>query len=715
MLLCQYELIDKIKSYACDIDAVKLAEAYAFSMKAHKSQLRASGEPYFSHPLAVANILADMRLDCDSIITALLHDTVEDTYTTLEEIEKVFGDKVASLVNGVTKLKKLELQSDETKQAENFRKLVLAMSDDIRVLLVKLADRLHNMRTLHFVKSEEKRKRTARETLEIYAPLADRIGMQNLKNELEGLAFKVIYPEARESILKRLFFLKKKGVNLIGEIVTTLQDLLNKEKVNYFLTGREKTPYSIWLKMKRKNVGFDQLSDIMAFRIVVNDVENCYKTLGVIHQSYPVIPYRFKDYISTPKQNGYRSLHTSIIGPKGQRIEIQIRTEEMHAIAELGVAAHWQYKQGIENHDGRNFRWLRGLLDILESASGPAEFLENTKLEMYQDQVFCFSPKGELIALPRGATPVDMAYAIHSQIGHTCIGAKINGRMMPLRTILNNGDQVEIITDKNQIPSPTWEQFVVTGKARACIRKFINSQKRAQHLQLGKTLLKKAFAQEGEKFSEKALKKITADFKAQTVSDIYVALGRGEINSQSVVQRTQNKALKNRLKAVLQKRSKKPRAPSIPIRGLIPGMAIHYAACCHPLPGDRISGILTAGKGITIHTADCESLNQYADKPDQWVDVIWDTAQNEHVPFIGRMSMVAMHEPGVLANISSIILKNAANIVNLKITHRTRQFYDMSIDVEVNDASHLDILIAALRTSSYIRSIERATIKETPR
>src|SRR6201996_3475959 len=511
-MMRQFELVELVKSYDPNADEDALNRAYVFSMKAHGAQLRASGDPYFSHPVEFAGILAQMKLDAASIVTGLLPDTVEDTVATLDDIDRVFGPEIARLVDGVTKLSRIELQSDQTKQAENFRKLVLAMSEDIRVLLVKLADRLHNMRTLHFIKNPEKRRRIARETMEIYAPLAERMGMHEVKDELEDLAFAVLYPEARESIGTRLAFLRDKGGDLSSRIVAELQETLKEAGIEAQLSGREKSPYSIWHKMQRKNVGFEQLSDIMAFRIVVENVEQCYHALGIIHSSYPVVPGRFKDYISTPKPNNYRSLHTGLIGPQKQRIEVQIRTRDMHEVAELGVAAHWIYKQQDGRVEGRQYRWLRELLDILEQASNPEEFLEHTKLAMFQDQVFAFTPKGDLFALPRGATPVDFAYAVHSQIGDTCVGAKINGRLLPLRTQLQNGDQVEIVTSKAQTPSPTWERFVVTGKAKARIRRYIRTQQRTQYLDLGRAILQKAFRQDGHDFSEKALEAVLKQF-----------------------------------------------------------------------------------------------------------------------------------------------------------------------------------------------------------
>src|SRR5581483_11758361 len=534
-MMRQFELVELVKSYDPKADEAALNRDYVYSLKAHGSQLRASGDPYFSHPVEVAGLLAQMKLDTASIITGLLHDTVEDTVATLDDIERLFGPDIARLVDGVTKLSRIELQSDQTKQAENFRKLVLAMSEDIRVLLVKLADRLHNMQTLHYLKQEERRRRIARETMDIYVPLAERIGMHRMKDELEDLAFAELYADARQSITARLGFLRDKGVGIVPRIIAKLAAKLKEGGLEATVMGREKSPYSIWRKMQQRDVAFEQLSDIMAFRVLVGDIGECYHALGTIHSAYHVVPGRFKDYISTPKPNNYRSLHTGVIGPERQRIEVQIRTGDMHEVAELGVAAHWIYKQQIGRVDGRQYRWLRELLEILEQASNPEEFLEHTKLEMFQDQVFAFTPKGDLIALPRGPTPVDFAYAVLSQIGDTCVGAKINGRLMPLRTQLQNGDQVEIVTSKAQTPSPTWERFVVTGKARARIRRFIRTQQRQQYLDLGKAILQKAFRQEGQDFQEKALEPVLKTFEAETVEDLYVSVGEGLHTGRAVV------------------------------------------------------------------------------------------------------------------------------------------------------------------------------------
>jgi GTP diphosphokinase / guanosine-3',5'-bis(diphosphate) 3'-diphosphatase len=709
----QYELVERVKAYDPNADEDALNRAYIFSLRAHGSQKRASGDPYFSHPLEVAGILTDMRLDAASIITALLHDTVEDTQTSLEDIQKMFGEEVARLVDGVTKLSKIELQKSENKQAENFRKLVIAMSEDIRVLLVKLADRSHNMRTLHYIKDADKRRRIALETVEIYAPLAERIGMQAVKDELEDLAFGELYGDARASIISRLNFLRSRGDNMVGRIIDELKELMAKANIPCQISGREKTPYSIWRKMQTRNVEFEQLADIMAFRITVDSVENCYQALGTIHSHYPVVPGRFKDYISTPKPNGYKSLHTAVIGPEKERIEIQIRTRDMHEIAEMGVAAHWQYKQGEGLKEGKQYRWLRQLLEILEQAESPEEFLEHTKLEMYQDQVFCFSPKGDLVALPKGATPVDFAYEVHSAVGDATVGAKINGRIVPLRTILKNGDQVEIITSKSQSPSPTWEEFVVTGKAKARIRKFIRSQKRTQYLGLGKQILQKTFRHEGKPFNEKLFDPALKKFNVVGVEDLFALVGEGIHSAREVYlalypeEKSQGHPIPTPEQMAKPQKPAKATGHALPIKGLIPGMALHFAKCCHPLPGDRIVGIVTTGKGVTIHTHDCEVLHSFDDQPDRWLDVAWDEKSETLDKHISRLMVVVANAPGALGSLSTVISKANSNITNLRITNRSTDFFDIALDVEVKDLQHLSEVVAALRTTPVIHSVER--------
>lgn len=711
-MIRQYELVERIKAYDPDADEELINRAYVYAMMAHGSQKRASGDPYFSHPLEVAGILTELKLDTASICTALLHDVVEDTDKPLSEIERLFGKEVAHLVDGVTKLGKLELQEKGAEQAENFRKLLVAMSEDIRVLLVKLADRLHNMRTLHHIPKEEKRQRIARETADIYSPLAERIGIHQVKDELDDLAFMHLNPEARDSIMHRLELLREHGAETIPKIIAGLREALEAGGLTEFeVFGREKRPYSIWGKMQKKNVPFEQLSDIMAFRVIVPNIERCYLTLGIIHSHFPVVPGRFKDYISTPKPNGYRSLHTTVIGPAGQRVEVQIRTIDMHEVAELGVAAHWGYKEGKPAGDHQQYRWLRELLDILDQSQKPDEFLEHTKLELFQDQVFCFTPKGTIIALPRNATLVDFAYAVHSEVGDHCVGAKVNGRMVPLRSTLKNGDQVEIITSKAQTPSPEWERFVVSGKARARIRKYIRSQQRDQYAALGKAMVEKLFKAEGYEYTDKAVEGVLKQLRGEEVIDVLASVGAGLSTAREVFNAVfpghrnadqEAEQVKKRQNAAAAKAGDQP----VAIRGMIPGMAIHYARCCNPLPGDRIVGIVTTGKGVTVHTIDCDTLEAFADAPERWLDITWDN-QVAGFDVIGRITAVVANEPGALGSIATVIGKTGGNINNLKIISRSNEFFELQIDIDVNDVKHLTDIIAALRATPVINSVDR--------
>ncbi len=716
-MIRQYELVEKIKSYDPDADEDMLNRAYVFAMKAHGAQKRASGDPYFSHPVEVAYKLTQYKLDTASIVTALLHDTVEDTEVTLDDIEASFGKEIRNLVDGVTKLSRLEGKSENLNQAENFRKLLIAMSEDLRVLLVKLADRLHNMETLKFIKSPEKRQRIARETVEIYAALAERIGMRNLKDELQDLAFAELYPEARESVIKRLNFLREQGAAELEKTVSVIRQKLAEAGLPAAqIYGREKKPFSIWKKMESKNMEFEQLSDICGLRIVVANIAECYQALGVIHAEWHTIPGRFKDYISTPKSNGYQSLHTAVLGPGQQRVEIQIRTQEMDEIAEYGLAAHWAYKQASHAiKDGKQFRWIRELLDILEKSSNPEEFLENTKLEMYHDQVFCFTPKGDILAFPRGATPVDFAYAVHSGVGDTCVGAKINGRIVPLRTKLKNGDQVDIITSKTQTPSPSWERFVVTGKAKSEVRKYVRTSQRNEYVNLGRAILAKTFKQEGEEFVESMVEPHLPTFNKKTVEDVLAEVGEGLISRQQVMEvvlgqkkpvQASGSGLLSSLSKPFRKKKESGTSAPMPIKGLIPGMAIHFAGCCHPIPGDRIVGIVTTGKGITIHTMDCETLENYSDAPERWIDVAWERDQSD-ATHVGRIHAHVSHEPAALATVTQVIAKEMGNISNFKIINRSIDFFEILIDIQVRDLKHLNNIIANLRAKEVVQSVER--------
>ena len=709
-MLRQYELVDLVKSYDPDADEEALNRAYVYAMKKHGAQLRTSGDPYYSHPIEVAGILTKFKLDSTSIIAGLLHDTVEDTDATIEEIKDLFGEQVAQIVDGLTKLAMIELKSKDTKQAENFRKLLLAMSEDIRVLLIKLADRLHNMRTIQYC-AEEKRLRISRETLDIYAPLAERIGMQEIKTELEQIAFRELHKEAYESITARLNFLREQGSDLVPAIIKQLEKDMEDGGVRASVSGREKSPYSIWCKMQKKNASFEQLSDIMAFRIIVDDVAACYQALGIVHSKYHMVPRRFKDYISTPKPNGYKSLHTGVIGPENTRIEIQIRTYEMHEVNEKGVAAHWAYKQG-EKTAGKKFRWIQELLEILEESSSPEEFLDNTKLEMYNDQVFCFTPKGDLIGLPVNSTPVDFAYAVHSKVGNTCVGAKINGEIKPLRTILKNGDQVEVLTSKAQHPSPEWDRFVVTGKAKAAIRRYIRANKREQFITLGEQILERTFKGENLEFNEKGLISVLPNFEAESVDDIYAKVGEGLITAWDVLRAVYPGYKQSKLEKVVKslkahsfgKKLKKNKSDPLPIKGLIPGMAVHFAGCCHPLPGDRIVGIVTTGKGVAVHAIDCKALEKYSSEPERWLDISWGDAATDDV-HTGRLKIILANEPGALGDLSNVIARSEGNISNLNITNRTLSYFELIVDVEVHDLKQLNDIIAAVKgckTVSYV-------------
>jgi GTP pyrophosphokinase len=717
------DLINKIESYAPSADTGAVARAYDFAVKYHGTQKRASGEPFYMHPVNVAGILADMKMDVATIVTAILHDTIEDTGATKDQLIDQFGAEVADLVDGVTKISQIDLREEQHEQAENFRKLFLAMARDIRVLLVKLADRLHNMRTLHFLPSAKKRRRKASETIELYAPLAGRIGIQQFKEELQDLAFAELNPEARESIGARLSYLRKDGSNVVQRIIKELRELMADQEIEADITGREKTRYSIWRKMKRKNVAFEQLSDIMAFRIIVDNVEECYHALGVIHAEYSVVPGRFKDYISTPKRNGYRSLHTTIIGPEFQRIEVQIRTEEMHQVAEFGVAAHWAYKQsgeGAKNTNGEQYGWLQEILDIMDQAQQPEEFLEHTKLELFQDQVFCFTPEGDLIELPRGATPIDFAYAVHSEVGDTCVGAKVNGRITPLTSELDNGDQIEILTSKNSQPSPTWERHVVTGKARSRIRRHIRQQKRDEYIQLGRSMLQKVFREEGKEFDDAHVRDVLEFYDKTSVEGIFVDIGSGSLVARDVFHQifpdhgrkssdggVTTDSLVEKARQRRRQKEKQSDKTALPITGLIPGMAIHYARCCHPLPGDPIVGIVVSGRGVTIHHRGCDVLDSFKDNPERWIDVAWNEEGDDAVQHSARLSVTLENKPGSLGNFSTIIGKNEANITNLKVLNRAPDFYDLIVDVDVDDRDHLQELIASLRAMTIVADIKR--------
>ncbi len=695
-VLRQYELVDRVLSYDPNADEALLNRAYVFSMQAHGSQKRASGDPYFSHPIEVAGILTDLRLDDETIATAILHDTIEDTVATPEEITRLFGPSVARLVDGVTKLSKIEAQTENERAAENLRKFLLAMSDDIRVLLVKLADRLHNMRTLHFISKPEKRRRIARETMDIYAPLAERIGMYEFMKEMQTLAFAQLEPEAYESITRRLEQLKDGGDDRIEKIGSSLKMLLSRHGIEAEVNGREKHPYSIWKKTNERHISFEQLSDIMAFRAIVPDEEACYAALGAIHRRWPMVPGRFKDYISTPKRNGYRSLHTSVIHAENRRIEIQIRTPDMHEEAELGLAAHWAYKQA-NAHPEAQVSWIRDLVEILDNAESPEELLEHTRMAMYQDRIFAFTPKGELHQLPKGATPIDFAYAVHTDLGDQAVGAKVNGRVVPLRTIIANGDQVQILRSKAQHPQASWMNFAITGKARAAIRRFLRQTEREETHALGRKLYDEVVSRLPAPLGAEAIKVALTRLKLADEAALMEAIARRRITDAEVMEAL----MPGSVQASGQQQAP-AQTKAISIRGLTPGVAYDLAECCHPVPGDRIVGLRRPDQGIEVHVIECPVLAT-ADDAD-WVDLAWGDKTEGGT---ARIAVGVKNEPGSLGTIATIIGGQKANIVNMRLDNRDTGFHTNTFDVEVHDTQHLMRLIAALRAADAVSGVER--------
>ncbi len=722
-MMRQYELVERVTRYNPDADEALLDRAYVYAMRAHGKQVRASGDPYFSHPLEVAAILTELKVDDATIVAALLHDTIEDTPATKEEIESLFGHQIAELVDGLTKLKRLDLVSKQAVQAENLRKLFLAIAADVRVLLVKLADRLHNMRTLHYV-PPAKRQRIAEETLEIYAPLAGRMGMQDMRDELEDISFQVINPEAHAALAHRLEQDRKERQQAIVQIEKELTQKLADAGVVAEIKGREKRPYSIWSKMERKSVSFEQLSDIVGFRVVVPTVEDCYRAVGIIHTNWRTVPLRFKDYISNPKQNDYRSIHTTVIGPKRERVEMQIRTRSMNDIAEYGIAAHSLYKDGAAlstfEKESAAYRWLRNTVELLSSGD-PEEFLEHTKLELFQDQVYCFTPKGKLISLPRKATPIDFAYAVHTDIGNTTIGARINGVDKPLVTKLENGDEVEILTDAQAMPSPAWESVVVTGRARQAVRRATRAAIRAQFSGLGRQLVEAAFLRAGQPYSDDALKAVLKRLARSTVDDVFWAVGRDELRADDIVRAVYPDWNAERVSgpkptsdwfavegADAVKFQVPPHENAIPIRGINADLPVHFAPNSGAVPGDRIVGILTPGEGITIYPIQSPALGAFDNEPERWLDVRWDP-NGKPTRYPARVQIKSRNMPGSLAQVAQIIADNDGNIDNLKMTRRTADFTDLTVDIEVWDLKHLNAIIAGLREKTVVADAQRVT------
>ena len=718
--LRQYELIERVRAYDPGADEALLNRAYVYAMRMHGSQTRASGDPYFAHPIEVAGILTDYRLDTATIVTALLHDIIEDTESQRVDIDRLFGAEIGELVEGVTKLSRLEASADHKRQAENLRKFILAVSKDVRVLLVKLADRLHNMRTLHFISNAAKRERIARETLDIYAPLARSIGCHRICSELEELAFTHLNPVARDAIIRRLDELRARQGKSVALVSEEIVKKLKEAGVAARVVGREKTPFSIWRKLQRKSLGFAQLSDIYAFRVIVETEIDCYRGLGVIHRAWSMVPDRFKDFISTPKRNNYRSIHTTIVGPRAARIELQIRTEAMDLVAEQGVAAHWRYKNETYGFDAEAAAAeggadpldnLRQLVQVLDQGGDAEDLLEHARMEMFLDQVFVFTPKGKLISLPSGAMPLDFAYAVHSDIGDTCIGVKVNGELRPLRTALQNGDVVEVVRGSRPAAAPDWRGLTVSGRARSAIRRLIRQTEKEEFQRLGRTTLEQTFARAGKSLADVSLRPALDRFAAANEAELAAAVGRGRVSPTQVLE-TVFPGLKDTERAAAsgRRRIEDGQAARFYVQGggLTAGVVLHFSPCCNPMPGDRIVGIVEKDKGLAVHTIDCSMLAAFEDKEDLWRDLQWTPEAERNTLSDARLAATVRDAPGVMGQICTIIGEAGGNIISINMQRRHSDFFDVDFDVEVKDARHLTHIAAALRACPSVETVERA-------
>ncbi len=716
-VLRQFELVERIRAYDPHVDEALINRAYVYAVKKHGAQLRASGDPYFAHPIEVAGILADMKLDTGAIVTALLHDTIEDTDATRDEIADMFGEDIAALVEGVTKLTRLELTSERSKQAENLRKFILAVSRDVRVLLVKLADRLHNMRTLDFLQSEAKRKRIAKETLDIYAPLARSIGIELMASELEDLSFKHMNPSAHLTIVKRLEDMRAAQGDAIGFFAQEIMRLMQDAGLQARVYGREKKPFSIWQKLQRKSISFNQIADIYAIRVIVDQPADCYAALGVLHQAWPCVPDRFRDFISTPKANNYRSLQTTVIGPGAMRIEIQIRTEDMEHLNESGVAAHWRYKDESYGFDsaaaeaagGDPLLAIRKLLQILEHGGDVDDFLDHARMEMFQDQVFAFTPKGDLITLPKGSTPLDFAYAVHTRIGDHCLGAKVNGALKPLRTPIQNGDVVDIILGEQPEIPPDWRSLVVSGRAKSAIKRRLKLSEREEFLQLGKAAATQALHRLGHKLSDISLRDALTRLEVDSDDALFEAMGKGRITARELIEALFPGLKDTDRRMAARNRIESGQGGALYVRGggVTAGVSVHFAQCCTPMPGDRIVGIIQPDAGVQVHAIDCQALAHFDDQQDQWLDLRWTPEAERHSTSVGRIVTTMRNAPGVLGQVSAIVGENKGNIVNLRLTERGADFFMVEFDIEVVDAKHLTHIAAALRACPAVETVER--------
>ncbi len=717
------DLVTRVRTYHPHADVELLEKAYLFAANAHRGQMRKSGDPYFIHPTSVAGVIAELRLDVASICAGLLHDVAEDTEVSIPEIEEGFGREIAQLVDGVTKLGNLTFQSKEDKQAENFRKMLVAMARDIRVLLIKLCDRLDNMRTMDSMKPEAQ-ERISRETMEIYAPLANRLGISWMKSELEDLAFKYLEPDAYNSLVQKIARTHKEQEAYIAEVVKAIELRLAEHGFAVQVSGRSKHLYSIYRKMKAQDCEYEQVYDVLAFRVLTESVADCYAALGVIHSKWTPVPGRFKDYIALPKPNMYQSLHTTVIGPGHERIEIQIRTHEMHRVAEQGIAAHWRYKErhqgpggGVAEDEAKKFTWLRQLMEFQKELKDPAEFIDSVKVDLFQDEVYVFTPKGEVRVFPRGATPIDFAYAVHTQVGDHCVGARINGAIVPLRYKLRNGDSVEILTSPNQHPSKDWLDFAVTSRAKSKIRNFIRAEERDRSRKLGEELLERELHKAGVSLSklvknELELKRVVEDLKLSSIEELYIGLGYGKISPQDVITaltpRTEsghfkiNKDVKEGLVEKLTRKISGKDDGGIRLNG-IDDILVRYARCCNPLPGDEIVGFITRGRGITVHRRNCNKA--FEADPQRRVEISWDSKAKINRPV--QLKVVTANRPGILATVGSTF-----HGMNVNITEANCRADDQGRAVnmftfEIGDVNQLKGVMRALTKVQGVVSVER--------
>ncbi|EPR37327.1 metal dependent phosphohydrolase [Desulfovibrio sp. X2] len=707
------EIIDTIQGYIPDPDLALIQKAYVFSASAHEGQTRLSGEPYLSHPLSVASILAGMHLDEASIAAGLLHDTVEDTKATIDEIREKFGTEVAHIVDGVTKISKMVFESREEAQAENIRKMIVAMSEDIRVLMVKLADRLHNMRTLDFMKPHKQRM-IAQETLDIYAPLANRLGLHPVKVELEDLCFQYLKPDAYKQLKKSVEGHATVGRDYIDKVIGLLKEMIASNKIEGKVTGRTKHFFSIYNKMLQQGLTFDQVYDLIAFRVVVSSLKDCYAVLGLVHATWRPVPGRFKDYISMPKNNMYQSLHTTVVGPDGERIEIQIRTHEMHKLAELGVAAHWQYKEsqlGMKSRDMEKFSWLRQILDWQKETKDPRDFMANLRSDLFSDEVYVFTPRGDVKELPEGATPVDFAYLIHSQVGDHCSGAKVNGKLVPLSSKLTNGDTVEVFTDSSRRPSRDWLKFVKTAKAISRIKHFIRTEERERSILLGREMLEKEGRKMGVNFAKVLqsgdLEPIAEEYSFKSVEELLSAVGYSRITPKKLLHRLLPKEPEEEKPAAAEEAPKAAPLPmdKVRIKG-VDDVLVRYAQCCDPLPGDPIVGYITRGRGVTVHTADCPNVKNL--EPERLLSIAWEGQEDK--PYPAKISIKAKNVPGALAQVAEVLAEQGVNIDTGTFISSEDHTSDVILTIEVRDSAHLYATIDRLSSLDKVLGVSRLSL-----